>query len=206
MESTTESWWLRFWKDQQCTSGYNHPQWCHYLFICCIVYWDTWSPSPPPLSMWAYRRRSMRMDIHGEKPGELKSSPNCVLSSLILSLSLRVFSWVSLLFVGFDGHNRDAINRGFGTLNESDFTYIIEEILKISNVYCPNHVLCVLEGGYNIEGAGTGPLAQSVQSFVYSVRDTWWTRSRAWCTRIMVNMMNKNGCYRYIHGYNENGV
>ena len=79
---------------------------------------------------------------------------------------------ILLLYVGFDGHNRDAINRGFGTLNESDFAYIIEEILKISNVYCPHHVLCVLEGGYNIEGAGTGPLAQSVQSFVYSVRDT----------------------------------
>ncbi|KAK8797277.1 hypothetical protein WA158_004485 [Blastocystis sp. Blastoise] len=81
-----------------------------------------------------------------------------------------------LIFVsaGFDGHSRDSLNRGYGALNEEDYSYIIREIIKIANTVCPAHVISVLEGGYSIEGAGAGPLAQSVQSYVETMTQCFY--------------------------------
>ena len=73
-----------------------------------------------------------------------------------------------LIFIsaGFDGHELDAINHGFVHLDEEDFRWVTEELVKVANTCCEGRVISVLEGGYRTKGGLVSALAQSVAAHV----------------------------------------
>ena len=83
----------------------------------------------------------------------------------LIFISAGAFHWAEL-GIGFDGHKNDGLNNGFGGLSESDFVYATQELVKVANSVCEGRVISVLEGGYNVLGGCTSPLALSVQAHV----------------------------------------
>lgn len=73
-----------------------------------------------------------------------------------------------LIFIsaGFDGHELDSINHGFLLLDEEDYRWVTEEIVKVANTCCDGRIVSVLEGGYRTKGGLVSALAQSVAAHV----------------------------------------
>jgi hypothetical protein len=71
-----------------------------------------------------------------------------------------------LISAGFDAHGLDDINHGFVDLDEDDFRWITEEVIRIANTCCKGRVVSVLEGGYGIKGGTVSALGLSVAAHV----------------------------------------
>lgn len=71
-----------------------------------------------------------------------------------------------IIFVsaGFDGHENEHINIGSMKINEHDYRWITEELMKISRRFAQSRVISVLEGGYNIDAGVISSFAQSVMT------------------------------------------
>jgi hypothetical protein len=63
---------------------------------------------------------------------------------------------------GFDAHERDSLNEGYGNLNEFDFSWMSEQIVKIANLHCDGKIVSVLEGGYGTRGGKISILGECV--------------------------------------------
>jgi len=74
-----------------------------------------------------------------------------------------------MISAGFDGHGLDSINHGFMDLDEDDFTWVTENLIKIANTCCQGRIVSVLEGGYRIKGGIVSALAQSVAAHVMAL-------------------------------------
>ncbi|RYG49312.1 hypothetical protein EON67_06795, partial [archaeon] len=71
-----------------------------------------------------------------------------------------------LVSAGFDGHVREAINCGYASLCEDDYTWMTRALVKISNASCPGRIVSVLEGGYRVHGAPVSAFGRSVAAHV----------------------------------------
>lgn len=71
-----------------------------------------------------------------------------------------------LISAGFDAHGLDSINHGFVDLDEDDFRWVTEELIKIANTSCKGKIVSVLEGGYSVRGNVVAALGLSVASHV----------------------------------------
>lgn len=60
----------------------------------------------------------------------------------------------------------DRINGGFVGLDEDDYYWLTEQIVKIANKVCEGRVISVLEGGYRLRGMILSAFAQSVTAHV----------------------------------------
>ena len=74
-----------------------------------------------------------------------------------------------MISAGFDGHGLDNINHGFMDIDEDDFYWVTENLIKIANTTCEGRVVSVLEGGYRIKGGIISALAQSVAFHVFAL-------------------------------------
>ena len=75
-----------------------------------------------------------------------------------------------LISAGFDGHGLDRINHGLVDLDEDDFRWVTEELIKIANTCCKGRIISVLEGGYSIKGGVLCALGQSVAAHVRALK------------------------------------
>jgi acetoin utilization deacetylase AcuC-like enzyme/ankyrin repeat protein len=78
---------------------------------------------------------------------------------------------IILVSAGFDAHELDKINHGYVELDEEDYVWVTEELVKIANSCCDGrlgkrYVVSVLEGGYKIKGGIISAFAQSVVGHV----------------------------------------
>ena len=73
---------------------------------------------------------------------------------------------IIFISAGFDAHGLDDINHGFVDLDEDDFRWVSEEIVKIANTCCKGRIVSVLEGGYGIKGGIVSALGLSVAAHV----------------------------------------
>lgn len=73
-----------------------------------------------------------------------------------------------IIFVsaGFDAHRKDDMNCGYIGLDDEDYAWVTNEILKVANACCDGRVVSVLEGGYKIQGELVSPFARSVAAHV----------------------------------------
>ena len=71
---------------------------------------------------------------------------------------------IIFISAGFDGHENEEINSAYVNLNEFDFKWITEEIMRVANVFANGKVVSVLEGGYNINSGVISSFAQSVMA------------------------------------------
>lgn len=69
-----------------------------------------------------------------------------------------------LVSAGFDGHELEEMNLDYMKLNECDYRFITEELMKIANKYSEGRIVSVLEGGYNINAGIVSSFAQSVMT------------------------------------------
>ena len=74
-----------------------------------------------------------------------------------------------IIFVsaGFDGHKLETINKNHMLLQENDYGYIAQQLQFVANKFCKGKMVCVLEGGYNIN---TGIISSFAQSVFYFTR------------------------------------
>ena len=84
---------------------------------------------------------------------------------------------------GFDGHGLDVVNHGFFDLDEDDYRWVTEELVKIANTCCEGRIVSVLEGGYSIKGGIVSALGLSVAAHVRALhranKETWVSSSNA---------------------------
>lgn len=71
-----------------------------------------------------------------------------------------------LISAGFDGHGLDVINHGFFDLDEDDYHWVTESLVKIANTCCAGRIVSILEGGYSIKGGVVSALGMSVAAHV----------------------------------------
>lgn len=71
---------------------------------------------------------------------------------------------IIFISAGFDGHENELINSSYMRLNEFDYRWITEEVMRLAKVYCNARVISVLEGGYNINTGIASSFAQSVMT------------------------------------------
>ena len=64
-----------------------------------------------------------------------------------------------IISAGFDAHAHDPL--GGLNLTARDYAWITEQLLHFAKEYCDNHVVSVLEGGYDLDG-----LASSVAAHI----------------------------------------
>ncbi|CAN0047760.1 unnamed protein product, partial [Heterosigma akashiwo] len=76
-----------------------------------------------------------------------------------------------LVSAGFDGHFKDQINMGYLGLQEEDYYWLTEELVKLANTHCAGRLVSVLEGGYRIHGGPCSAFARSVQEHVRALAD-----------------------------------
>lgn len=76
---------------------------------------------------------------------------------------------IIFLSSGFDAHGLDTINSGFVDLDEDDYRWLSDELIKIANTCCKGRIVSVLEGGYSIQGGTISALGQSVAAHVRSL-------------------------------------
>jgi hypothetical protein len=73
---------------------------------------------------------------------------------------------IIFISAGFDGHENEFINASYMKLNEHDYRWMTEEIMRIANKCCKSRVISVLEGGYNINSGVVSSFSQSVMTHV----------------------------------------
>ena len=83
----------------------------------------------------------------------------------IITPMLREFKPEFILCsAGFDGHHKDPLtNLGF---QDQTYSYIIQELAKISDEFTKGRITCTLEGGYNIKHLGN-----SITNVINSLAD-----------------------------------
>ena len=76
-----------------------------------------------------------------------------------------------LIFIsaGFDAHRRDEMNHGHVQIEEPDYEWFTEHVVRISNKCCPGKVVSVLEGGYRVHGHVVSPFGRSVAGHLRSL-------------------------------------
>lgn len=87
-----------------------------------------------------------------------------------------------LLSAGFDGHRREIVNWGYASVIESDFEWLTDHLVSISNAVCDGRLVSVLEGGYNFHGRIASAFARSVAAHVRSLSSgsqQIWTNDEA---------------------------
>jgi acetoin utilization deacetylase AcuC-like enzyme len=67
-----------------------------------------------------------------------------------------------LISAGFDAHRRDELNHGHVQLEEPDYEWFTQSIVRISNKCCPGRVVSVLEGGYRVHGHVVSPFGRAI--------------------------------------------
>ena len=110
-------------------------------------------PLSKPTDSASFRMRNFYLD-YNEKvfPRVIQFSPDLIFIS-----------------AGFDAHGLDEINHGFVDLDEDDYRWVTEEIVKVANVCCGGKIISVLEGGYSIKGGAVSALGLSVAAHVRSL-------------------------------------
>ena len=71
-----------------------------------------------------------------------------------------------LISAGFDAHCRDEMNFGYVGMDENDYEWCTEQLLRVANACCDGRVVSVLEGGYRVHGGIVSPFACSVAAHV----------------------------------------
>lgn len=68
-----------------------------------------------------------------------------------------------LISAGFDAHQFDHLhNSSDTTINEFDYEWVTQQLIKVANTCCDGKIVSILEGGYSTKSGPISPLAQSV--------------------------------------------
>ena len=78
-----------------------------------------------------------------------------------------------LISAGFDAHEKDHIHMDTDTtINEFDYKWVTQQLVKVANQCCDGRLVSILEGGYSTKSGPISPLAQSVSAHVQALLRT----------------------------------
>lgn len=65
-----------------------------------------------------------------------------------------------LISAGFDAHQFDHLHHSSDTtINEFDYQWVTQQLIKVANSCCNGKIVSILEGGYSTKSGPISPLA-----------------------------------------------